>query len=350
MTTGATSSELNIVTAATYQANPAKTKVIVHPLVLLSVVDHFNRVAKRGARRVVGVLLGEIRKNKDGSVVYDASNTYAVPFEEERNDPNIWFLDHNYLENMYEMFRKVNARENIIGWYSSGPKLKQADLDVNELFRKYVPHPILVLVDVQASQDLEFPTNAYLSIEELKEGGTEPPKKLFQHVPSEIGAIEAEEVGVEHLLRDIKETSVGTVASQVNDKLVGLKSLISHLNDMHTYLEDVCSGKLPINHEILASVQNLMTLAPNLAIDNMAEGFKTKTNDMYLVIYLSSLIRSIIALHNLINNKADNEEAVKEGNEDEEEGEKKEGDADKKDSKDDKSKDSKDKAKDSKGS
>lgn len=31
--------------------------------------------------------------------------------------------------------------------------------------------------------------------------------------------------------------------------------------------------------------------------------FTVKTNDMMLVIYLSSLIRSVIALHNLINNK-----------------------------------------------
>ena len=31
--------------------------------------------------------------------------------------------------------------------------------------------------------------------------------------------------------------------------------------------------------------------------------FAVKTNDMMLVIYLSSLIRSVIALHNLINNK-----------------------------------------------
>jgi 26S proteasome regulatory subunit N8 len=33
-----------------------------------------------------------------------------------------------------------------------------------------------------------------------------------------------------------------------------------------------------------------------------------KTNDMMLVIYLSSLIRSVIALHNLINNKMLNKE------------------------------------------
>jgi len=29
------------------------------------------------------------------------------------------------------------------------------------------------------------------------------------HIPSSIGATEAEEVGVEHLLRDIKDASVG---------------------------------------------------------------------------------------------------------------------------------------------
>jgi hypothetical protein len=38
----------------------AVEKVIVHPLVLLSVTDHYNRVAKDTKKRVVGVLLGEV--------------------------------------------------------------------------------------------------------------------------------------------------------------------------------------------------------------------------------------------------------------------------------------------------
>ena len=45
---------------------------VVHPLVLLSVVDHYARVAKDTKKRVVGVLLGEIYK---GTV--DVSNCYA---------------------------------------------------------------------------------------------------------------------------------------------------------------------------------------------------------------------------------------------------------------------------------
>lgn len=52
-------------------------KVIVHPLVLLSVVDHFNRMGKLGnQKRVVGVLLGSWRANG----VLDVSNSFAGKF------------------------------------------------------------------------------------------------------------------------------------------------------------------------------------------------------------------------------------------------------------------------------
>jgi hypothetical protein len=100
-------------------------KVVIHPLVLLSVVDHFNRVViKNRNKRVVGVLLGRTeylkRLNRilpkslffplgefsKGSL--DVTNCYAVPFEEDPKEQHIWFLDHMYHENMYSMFKKVD--------------------------------------------------------------------------------------------------------------------------------------------------------------------------------------------------------------------------------------------------
>ena len=50
-------------------------KVIVHPLVLLSTVDNYNRVAKDTRKRVVGVLLGSSYR---GTV--DVTNSYAGEF------------------------------------------------------------------------------------------------------------------------------------------------------------------------------------------------------------------------------------------------------------------------------
>jgi 26S proteasome regulatory subunit N8 len=48
--------------------------VVVHPLVLLSIVDHYNRVAKGTKNRVVGILLGEVWKGR-----VEVTNSYAGP-------------------------------------------------------------------------------------------------------------------------------------------------------------------------------------------------------------------------------------------------------------------------------
>jgi len=297
---------------------------VVHPLVLLSTVDHYNRVAKDTNKRVVGVLLGTVSKG-----VVDVTNSYAVPFEEDDQNAAIWFLDHNFHENMWSMFKKVNARENVIGWYSTGPKIRPADLEINELFRRYTPNPVLVIIEVQP-KELGIPTKAYVAVEEANEE-TQETKMAFQHIPSEIGALEAEEVGVEHLLRDVKDTTISTLATRIHDKLSSLKSLISHLHEMNVYLQHVVDGKLPVNHQIIAHLQDIFNLSPNLNVEQLVKSFSVKTNDSLLVIYLSSLIRSVIALHNLIINKLQYREAEKKadgGGEKEaekKEGEKKEG-------------------------
>ncbi|XP_078178543.1 26S proteasome non-ATPase regulatory subunit 7 homolog A isoform X2 [Carex rostrata] len=224
-------------------------KVVVHPLVLLSIVDNYNRVASVSRKRVVGVLLGSIHR---GTV--DVTNSYAVPFEEDDKDPSIWFLDHNYHEAMFGMFKRINAKEHVVGWYSTGPKLRENDLSVHSLFTQYVPNPVLVIIDVQP-KELGIPTKAYYAIEEVKENATQKSQKIFVHVPTEIAAHEVEEIGVEHLLRDVKDTTISTLATEVTSKLTALKGLDARLREIHSYLELVIDGKLPLNHEILYHLQ-----------------------------------------------------------------------------------------------
>lgn len=94
----------------------------------------------------------------------------TVPFEEDDKDPSIWFLDHNYHESMFSMFKRINgmswenlyflyfitieysniiehglflftAKEHVVGWYSTGPKLRENDLDIHGLFNEYVFDP-----------------------------------------------------------------------------------------------------------------------------------------------------------------------------------------------------------------
>ncbi|KEF51316.1 26S proteasome regulatory subunit rpn-8 [Exophiala aquamarina CBS 119918] len=300
-------------------------QVSVAPLVLLSVADHYGRTAKGTRKRVVGVLLGQ----NDGKNVR-VSNCFAVPFEEDEKDPSVWFLDHNYVESMREMFKKVNAREKLIGWYHSGPKLRASDLEINELFKRYTPNPLLVIVDVQP-KEVGVPTDAYFAIEEIKDDGTTT-TKTFVHTPSIIEAEEAEEIGVEHLLRDIRDVAVGTLSSRITQQLQSLQGLHLRLRDIGAYLQKVLDGELPINHAILGNLQDIFNLLPNLTtppasrpngknqVENseLARAMSVKTNDQLMTIYLSSLVRAITAFHDLIDNKNQNrqQQEEKEGKKD----------------------------------
>jgi 26S proteasome regulatory subunit N8 len=108
---------------------------------------------------------------------------------------------------------------------------------------------------------------------------------------------------VEHLLRDIKDTSVGSLSAKIVSQLDSLKALYQNLADIHRYLEKVLSGTLPINHSIIYNLQDMFNMLPNIHLAGTVKSFSVQTNDELLVIYLSSMIRSIIALHNLIENK-----------------------------------------------
>ncbi|KAL2863584.1 proteasome regulatory particle lid subunit RPN8 [Aspergillus lucknowensis] len=296
--------------------------VTVAPLVLLSVADHYGRSAKGTRKRVVGVLLGEhIGQN------VRVSNCFAVPFEEDEKDPSVWFLDHNFVESMRDMFKKINAREKLIGWYHSGPKLRASDLEINELFKRYTPNPLLVIVDVQP-KEVGVPTDAYFAVDEIKDDGTTT-SRTFVHTPSTIEAEEAEEIGVEHLLRDIRDVAVGTLSTRITSQLQSLQGLHLRLRDIGQYLQKVLDHELPVNHAILGNLQDVFNLLPNLSTpaagsraagepeqqtDNteLARAMSIKTNDQLMAIYLSSLVRAVTAFHDLIENKIQNRQQQEE--------------------------------------
>jgi 26S proteasome regulatory subunit N8 len=231
-------------------------------------------------------------------------------------------LNDEQLTDSHALTLGKTAKERIVGFYSTGPKIRKADLDIDELFRRYCPNPVFVICDVRANVE-GLPTTAYGSIEEVEEDG-KAIKRTFKHIKSTIGAYEAEEVGVEHLLRDINDPSVSSLAGQVKHKMTALAGLKERLEEMKVYLENVLARKLPPNHQIIYNMQTVFNLLPNLNVDSLVRSMFVKTNDMHFVrprsswrmalylvlkmyllqaIYLSSLIRCTIALHNLVNNK-----------------------------------------------
>jgi Maintenance of mitochondrial structure and function len=54
---------------------------------------------------------------------------------------------------------------------------------------------------------------------------------------------------------------------------------------------------------LVRSLQDAFNLLPNMNVDKLSRSFAVKSNDMMLVIYLSSMVRSVLAMHDLIDNR-----------------------------------------------
>lgn len=114
---------------------------------------------------------------------------------------------------------------------------------------------------------------------------------------------------MEHLLRDVAASSsvpsssvltTQSLSTRVTSQLSSLRGLHARLRDIGEYLEHVRAGKLPLNHQILGQLQEIVGLLPQLGGDaDLGKAFRVGTNDSTMVVYLSALIRTVLALHDL---------------------------------------------------
>lgn len=243
--------------------------VSIAPLVLLSVVDHYKRLS---TPRVVGVLLG----STDGSRI-TVTNSFAIPFEEAEEQ---FFFDTSYLQNMFDLHYKVNCKEQIVGWYHSGPRLCKSDLSITEAMSQYTKAPILAVVNVHVGNG-EIPCQVFRLGQD----------RDLIHMNVRIGADETEEVGVEHLLRDIKEGTGCSIRDRVSEVVNSLKAYEASLGTIIEYLQSLEDGKKP-NKKILDLLQDILNNVPRY----QQQGDMSK-------IYVSELVSTFIAMNDLEKNK-----------------------------------------------
>lgn len=92
-------------------ANRTPSHVTIHPSALFTILDHYLR-RKDAQERVIGTLLG-VRTEESGGTI-EVRTAFAVLHSE--TDEQV-AVDMEYHQTMYELHRKVNPREAIVGWY-----------------------------------------------------------------------------------------------------------------------------------------------------------------------------------------------------------------------------------------
>ena len=132
---------------------------------------------------------------------------------------------------------------------------------------------IFFIIDIQPDRE-GISTTAYHVVDKFdsnvpsgggdKSGGAAKVCKTFAQVHSLIDVLEMEEVGVEHLLRDINDPPVSIATNLVKAKPSGLLMLTGKMVEMKDYLTAVLEDRMKANAVIIANMQAIVNFLPNL--------------------------------------------------------------------------------------
>jgi 26S proteasome regulatory subunit N8 len=280
---------------------PTAGRVEVHPLVLLSLVDHYARMNTSALqkKRVAGLLLGRYVRDHTGMQTLDINNSFAVPFDEDPQDADVWFFDTNYAQEMFTMHKRVLPKVKVVGWYSSGPTIQPNDMLLHLLVAdRFCPNPVYCVVNTDPNNK-GVPVLAYTTVQ-----GREGTRSLeFRNIPTHLGAEEAEEIGIEHLLRDLTDSTITTLSTQVQERELSLIHLCKVLRQIEEYLQDVGNGVMPISEDVLEVLQELISLQPEIYVRRSSTEMIRHTNDEAIATFLAAIARCIGALHEVILNR-----------------------------------------------
>ncbi|NXP84378.1 EIF3F factor, partial [Passerina amoena] len=131
---------------------PGGRVVRLHPVVLASIVDSFER-RNEGAARVIGTLLGTVDKHS-----VEVTNCFSVPHNESEDEVAV---DMEFAKNMYELHKKVSPSEIILGWYATGHDITEHSVLIHEYYSREAHNPIHLTVDTSL-QNSRMSIKAYV--------------------------------------------------------------------------------------------------------------------------------------------------------------------------------------------
>lgn len=84
------------------------------------------------------------------------------------------------------MYRKVNAKERVVGFYSTGPQIRPNDLRIHDIVERFLPKGCLTpavfcIIDIRPDRQ-DLPVTAYRVVEELASSGKQQQvQRSFAH-------------------------------------------------------------------------------------------------------------------------------------------------------------------------
>ncbi|KAJ0551467.1 putative eukaryotic translation initiation factor 3 subunit F, MPN domain-containing protein [Helianthus annuus] len=272
----------------------------VHPLVIFNICDCFVRRPDQ-AERVIGTLLGSVLP--DGTV--DVRNSYVVPHNESSDQimdavlvtVSEVALDIDYHHNMLASHQKVNPKEVIVGWFSTGFGVTGGSALIHEFYSREVANPVHLTVDTGFTNG-EASIKAFVSINLSL--GDQQLAAQFQEIPLDLRMVEAERIGFDIL----KTTAVDKLPTDMEGMEATMERLLALIDDTYKYVDDVVEGRVAPDNSIGRFISDSVASLPKISPSAFDKLVNDSLQDQLLLLYLSSITRTQLSLAEKLNTAA----------------------------------------------
>lgn len=261
----------------------------LHPVVVLSILDHYKRRTLNSSR-VVGTLLGE----RKGDTIY-IKNSFPVPHDEQHDQVAV---DMEYHRTMLSLYQRVHSKQFVVGWYSTGDNISYLSSLIHGVYRNEVHQsshtttlqPVHILVDVSLNTTT-MPINAYTSQNISYQ--QRDICSVFESVSYELHAYESERIGVDALINGVPVSdeldAPATMLGDIDNLQHAMIRLLDALEICSAYVDRVCSGDETANIELGEQISNALQQIPNIDTLTFQNMFTTHLQDLLMLVYLANI-------------------------------------------------------------
>lgn len=265
-------------------------EVLLHPLCVLNISDHYSRATavKGKAQRVVGALLGVQRGRK-----LEVHTSFELVAETSGDEVKI---DLAYAEEKRSHYMQVFPTYDLVGWYTSGRGLTSHDTVPHQTIMQMNESPIVILMDPTPPEGTtQLPLWVYETVVRI-EGDS--PSYDFSKVPYVMESEESERISVDNVAHGTSSAmSLLTPLGTYRDAVRMLQARIRVVRD---YLAAVHSGKHPVDHALLRNISSLCHKLPAMESAKFSRAYQGEFSDAMLIAYLGTLTKTCSILSELV--------------------------------------------------
>lgn len=282
-------------------------KVLLHPIAVFSILNSFMRRSDKNSRSI-GTLLGVVTED-----TIEVTDCFGFSHLESTVDGKISVtLDVQMSQAMFSFHRRINKKEQIVGWYATTTKdglyISEYSSLIHEFYHSQCKNPIHVVIDTTLQSDLMH-ARAFMSKPMLVDGHILG--NVFDEIKLDMHFSNGELTCLHHMLNNQVNNSsanstdatitASVIPSEKENVQTSIEKLTTLLDEIQIYVDKVVDNKTPQSAEIGVALYDSLSRLESYKKTDLASLVQDKSQDMAMLSYLTTLAETQVQIAEKLN-------------------------------------------------